>query len=58
MFLNTFHRISFSISDVVKNYREIMVLKTLQLEIFIYLFLVFTIGIPDPDPDLCFFSLS
>ena len=32
MYLNTFHRRSFSINDAVKSYREKLVLKTLQLE--------------------------
>ena len=32
MYLNTFHRRSFSINDAVKSYREKLDLKTLQLE--------------------------
>ena len=32
MFLYIFHQIIFSINDVVKSYREKIVLKTLQLE--------------------------
>ena len=32
IFLNTFHRISFSINDAVKSFRDKTVLKTLQLE--------------------------
>ena len=37
VFLNTFHRRSFSINVVVKSYREFTVLSTLQLDFFSYL---------------------